>query len=92
MDCGNIVKYVRTENGIQHLKCTTCERVCVENKGIVFYGKHHSPKEILECLVIVAERNSLASIHRIKGSKEETVIAWLREAANLVEEIEPTIL
>jgi hypothetical protein len=59
--------------------------MCVENKGTVFYGKHHSPKDILECLAIVAERNSLASIHRIKGIKEETVIAWLLEAANHIE-------
>jgi len=58
----------------------------------VFYAKHHSPKEILECLAMVAERNSLASIHRIKGIKEETVIDWLLEAANHVEEIESLLL
>ena len=48
----------------------------VENKGTIFYGLHHSPKEILECLAMLAERNSLAAIHRIiKGIKEETVMA-----------------
>jgi transposase-like protein len=92
LDQGNIVKYGRTGKGTQRLKCTTCENICVENKGTVFYGKHHSPKEILECLAMVAERNSLASIHRIKGIKEETVIAWLREAASHVEEIESLLL
>jgi transposase-like protein len=88
----NIVKYGRTEKGTQRLKCTTCEKVFVENKGTVFYGRHHSPKEILECLAMVAERNSLASIHRIKGIKEETVMDWLLEAANHVEEIESLLL
>ncbi len=76
---GNIVKYGRTGKGTQRLKCTTCERVFVQNKGTVFYGRHHSPKEILECLAMLAERNSLAAIHRIKGIKEETVMDWLRE-------------
>jgi len=67
VDHGNIVKYGRTGKSTQRLKCTTCEKVFVENKGTVFYVRHHNPKEILECLAMVAERNSLASIHRIKG-------------------------
>jgi transposase-like protein len=91
-DHGNIVKYGRTKKGTQHLKCITCERVFVENKGTVFYGRHHSPREISECLAMLAERNSLAAIHRIKGIKEETVMDWLREAANHVEEIEAFLL
>ena len=89
---GNIVKYGRTGKGTRRLKCTSCERVFVENKGTVFYGRHHSPKEILECLAMLAERNSLAAIHRVKGIKEETVMDWLREAANHVEEIEALLL
>src|SRR5512136_2315633 len=88
----NIVRYGRTGKGTQRLKCTTCERVFVANKGTVFYGRHHSPKEILECLAMLAERNSVAAIHRIKGIKEETVMDWLCEAANHVEEIEALLL
>ena len=42
------------------VKCKTCGRVFVGNKGTIFYGLHHSPKEILECLAMLAERNSLA--------------------------------
>lgn len=87
-DRGNIVKYGRTGKGTQRLKCTTCERVFVQNKGTIFYGLHHSQEEILECLAMFGERNSLAAIHRIKGIKEETVVDWLRKAANHVEEIE----
>jgi hypothetical protein len=41
---------------------------------------------------MLAERNSLAAIHRIKGIKEETVMDWLLEAANHVEEIEALLL
>jgi transposase-like protein len=89
---GNIIKYGRTGKGTQRLKCKTCKKVFVENKGTVFYGRHHRSKEILECLAMVAERNSLASIHRIKGIKEETVMAWLREASNHVKEIESLLL
>jgi hypothetical protein len=34
----------------------------------------------------------LASIHRVKGIKEETVMAWLRLAANHVQRIEALLL
>jgi hypothetical protein len=40
----------------------------------------------------VAERNSLAAIHRVKGVKEETVLAWLQIAASHVERIEALLL
>jgi len=41
---------------------------------------------------MLAERNSLAAIHRIKGIKEEAVMDCLLEAANHVEEIEALLL
>src|SRR4051812_31581490 len=40
---------------------------------------------MIDCLALLAERNSLAAIHRVKGLKEETVMAWLRIAATQVE-------
>lgn len=92
IDGGNIVKYGRTGKGTQRLKCKTCGKTFVENKGTIFYGLHHSQDEILECLAMLAERNSLAAIHRIKGIKEETVMSWLRKAANHVKEVEALLL
>ena len=92
VDHGNIVRYGRTAKGTQRLKCKICGIVFVENKGTIFYGLHRSPKEILECLAMLAERNSLAAIHRIKGIKEETIVDWLRKAANHAEEIEALLL
>ena len=92
VDHGNIVRYGRTDKGTKRLKCKICGRVFVGNKGTIFYGLHHSPKDILECLAMLAERNSLAAIHRIKGIKEETIVDWLCKAANHAEEIETLLL
>ncbi len=41
---------------------------------------------------MLADRNSLAAIHRIKGVKEETVCEWLQRAATHVEQIEAFLL
>jgi transposase-like protein len=92
VNLGNIVKFGRTAKGTQRYQCRTCKKTFVENIGTVFYGRHHSRETILECLAMLSERVSLASIHRVKGIKEETVIDWLREASNHVEELEALML
>ena len=89
---GNIVRYGQTAKGTPRLKCNHCGRVFHENKGTVLYGLHHDLKDVLGCFAMLADRNSLAAIHRIKGIKEETVMDWLRKAANHIEEIEVLLI
>ena len=89
---GNIRRFGRTQAGTQRFQCKTCKHTFVETIGTVFYGRHHAQQTIVECLALVAERNSLAAIHRVKGVKEETVLAWLRIAASHVERIEALLL
>ena len=89
---GNIRKFGRTPAGIQRYQCKVCHQTFVETIGTVFYNRHRPQETILECLALLAERNSLAAIHRIKGVKEETVLDWLRTAADHVERIEALLL
>ena len=91
-DLGNIRKFGRTPAGIQRYQCRICRRTFVETIGTVFYGRRRSQETIIECLALLAERNSLAAIHRVKGVKEETVMAWLHIAAAHVERIEALLL
>jgi transposase-like protein len=88
----NIRKYGQTARGVQRYQCKTCKRTSTETKGTVFHGCHHAPQTILDCLAMLADRNSLAAIHRIKGVKEETVCEWLQRAARHVEEIEALLV
>ncbi|NJM06767.1 IS1 family transposase [Candidatus Gracilibacteria bacterium] len=89
---GNIRKFGRTRAGIQRYQCKVCYQTFVETIGTVFYNRHRSQETIIECLALLAERNSLAAIHRVKGVKEETVMDWLRTAADHVERIEALLL
>ncbi len=88
----NLRKFGQTAKGVQRYQCKTCKKTFTETKGTVFYGSHHAPQTILDCLAMLADRNSLAAIHRIKGVKEETVCEWLHRAAGHVEEIEAVLL
>lgn len=92
VDHHNIRKFSRTRKGTQRYQCKTCKKTFTETKGTVFYGRHHSQATILECLALLAERPSLAAIHRVKSIKEETLLAWVRAAATHVEQIEALLL
>ena len=92
VDAHNLRKFGTTRKGRQRWQCKTCHKVCAETKGTVFHGKQHDEQTIIECLAMLADRNSLAAIHRIKGVKEETVIAWLQQVAPQMEQIEQVLL
>src|SRR5579859_3001888 len=92
LDLGNIRKFGRTPAGVQRYHCRICRRTFVETIGTLFYGRRRPQETIIDCLALLAERNSLAAIHRVKGVKEETVMAWLHIAAAHVERIEALLL
>src|SRR5215211_4302389 len=92
VDLGNIRKFGHTPAGVQRYQCRICRRTFVETIGTVFYGRRRPQETIIDCLALLAERNSLAAIHRVKGVKEETVMDWLRTAADHVERIEALLL
>lgn len=92
LDRGNIRRFGFTQKGTPRYQCRRCGKTFVETIGTVFYGRHHSQDTILECLALLAERNSLAAIHRVKGVKEETVLDWLQVAADHVERLEALLL
>jgi transposase-like protein len=89
---GNVMKYGKTEKGVQRYRCKTCRKSFVETKGTIFYRCRHTEEEIVECIAMLGDRNSLGAIHRIKGIKEETVSRWLEQAADHVERFEEGIV
>jgi transposase-like protein len=92
VDAGNIVKCGKTGKGVQRYRCKTCKQGFTETKGTMFYRCRHSKDEIVECMAMVGDRNSLAAIHRIKGIKEETVCKWLERAQSHIHQFEEYIV
>lgn len=85
---GNMIKNGKTGTGVQRYMCKTCKKSFTETKGTMFYRCRHTEEEIVECMAMVGDRNSLAAIHRIKGIKEETVVKWLEKASAHVKQFE----
>jgi hypothetical protein len=89
---GNIIRYGKTGEGRQRFQCTCCRKTFNERKGTLFYNRKATEEGILECLALLAEGTRISSISRTKGIKEDTILAWLREAAEHAEAVEAMLL
>ncbi len=88
----NIKKAGKTRRGRQRYLCKTCGRTFTETKGTIFYRRRTPEEEIIETLALIAEGVRISSLARVKGHKEDTILDWLRAAAEHAEEIEEILL
>ena len=88
----NIIKAGKTRRGVQRYQCQTCGKYFVATTGTIFYRKRTEEEEILETLALLAEGNRISTLTRVKGIKEDTILSWLREAAQHSEALEEVLM
>ena len=88
----NIKKSGKTKSGVQRYQCKTCKHTFTETTGAIFYRKRTPEHDILETLALLAEGSRISSLSRVKGFKEDTILAWLREAAQHAEALEDVLM
>lgn len=88
----NIIKSGRTKKGVQRYQCKTCHATFTATAGTIFYRKRTPEHQILETLALLAEGSRISSLSRAKGFKEDTILAWLREAAQHAEQVEEVLM
>lgn len=88
----NIKRAGKTKRGCQRFQCKTCKQTFTKTKGTLFYRRRTPEDEILETLALIAEGSRISSLARVKGHKEDTILDWLRDAAQHVEAIEEVLM
>jgi transposase-like protein len=88
----NLEKFGKTRKGVQRFRCRTCGRTFTETNGTIFYRKRTPEHEILETLTLLAEGSRISSLTRAKGYKEDTILTWLRQAAQHAEELNEILM
>lgn len=88
----NIKKAGKTKKGRQRFQCKTCGKTFTETKGTIFYRRRTDEDEIIETLAFVAEGVRVSSLARVKGHKEDTILDWIRAAAEHAEAIEEILM
>lgn len=87
-----IIRYGKTKDGRQRFQCKRCRQTFNERKGTLFYNRKTDEKDILECLALLAEGSRISSISRAKGIKEDTILSFLRQAADQAEQVAAILL
>lgn len=88
----NLEKFGKTRKGVQRYRCQTCGRTFTETTGTIFYRKRTPEHEILETLALLAEGSRISSLMRAKGFKEDTILAWLRQAGQHAEALDEVLM
>jgi transposase-like protein len=88
----NIIRFGKTKGGRQRFRCKTCQGTFTETKGTIFYRRRTPDDEIIETLAFVAEGSRISSLERVKGHKEDTILSWIRDAAEHAAAIEEVLL
>lgn len=88
----NIKKFGKTRAGRQRFRCKSCRQTFTVSKGTLFYRRRTADEEIIESLAFVAEGTRISSISRAKGHKQDTILAWIREAAEHAEAVEEALM
>ena len=88
----NIKKFGKTKAGRQRYQCKTCEGTFTETKGTIFYRRRTAESEIIDTLALVAEGSRISSLARAKGHKEDTILDWIKAAAEHAAAIEDVLL
>ena len=66
----NIIKFGRTQRGIQRYRCKSCLATFTATRDTIFYRRRTPAKDILETLALLAEGVRISSLeHALKGSK-----------------------
>jgi len=87
----NLKKNGHSRNGRQRYQYATCGATFTQTHGTLFYRRQTSEDEILEVLALIAEGMWISSVSRVKGPKEDTILAWLRQAAAHAQEVEEVL-
>lgn len=88
----NLKKNGHSRKGRQRYQCTTCGQTFTETHGTLFSRRRTPDDEILEVLALLAAGMRISSVARVKGHKEDTLLAWLRQAAAHAQEVEEMLL
>ncbi|MDP6494817.1 MAG: hypothetical protein QGI09_05245 [Dehalococcoidia bacterium] len=88
----HIVKNGRTRQRQQRYRCNECRRIFTATEGTPFYGLHTDWVDVLEALAMLAERNSMAAVARVKQVHPNTVALWLKKVGPYAQAVEEVLV
>ncbi len=76
----------------RQLECSVCNTTFAETLGTIFYRKKSEPETIWRVLTALAEGVPIQSVARIFSLSTDTVLYWLKEAAEQMDAVSNYLL
>jgi len=76
----SVCGYTDNRKTIRQLYCCICKDRFSERKGTIFYRSHMPKEKVISILAHVQEGNGMRQTGRLVGSKEDTVISYVKKA------------
>jgi len=95
MSRGNVssISTYLTESGKRRIfHCSKCEQNFSETRDTVFFDLKTTEEKVMMALKMILVKVDLAGINFVLGVKEETVLEWLRRAAEKAAEINAVLM
>jgi transposase-like protein len=92
---GNIVSngtYATKSGRVRKFICRSCGNVFNGRSGTVFFDLRTAEDKVILALKLLLKGISVRGIAEVLGSKPDTVLSWLRRAAEHSEEVEAFLL
>ena len=88
----SIIKFGHTRSGRRRYKCRRRGKAFTETRGAIFCRRRTDDEEIPECPAMIAEGSRISGVGRVKGLKEDTISAWIRDTAEDAESVGDILL
>jgi transposase-like protein len=92
---GNIVSngtYPTKSGRIRKFICRSCGKIFNGRTGTVFFDLRTSEEKVILALKLLLKGMSVRGIAEVLGSKPDTILSWLRRAAEHSEEVDAFLL
>jgi len=88
----SIASYLTASGKRRIFKCSKCEQSFCETRDTVFFDLKTREEKVVMALKMILVKVDLAGISFVLGVKEETVLEWLRRAAEKAAEINTALM
>ena len=83
----SVCGYINKARTIRQIRCGFCKKRVSERKGTVFYNSRLPSDKVVSILRHVQEGNGMRQTGRLVGTKEDTVIRYVRKAGRHAESL-----
>ncbi|HPZ10612.1 MAG TPA: hypothetical protein PL110_21160, partial [Candidatus Eremiobacteraeota bacterium] len=88
----SVASYLTRSGKRRIFECKVCGEMFSETRDTVFYDLRTSEEKVMMALKMILVKMELSGIYFVPGTKEETILEWLKKASKKAKEINEVLM